>query len=149
MNPTEQEIRDAVHRLYGKVNQALNGDAGPILEEWSHAPDATVMHPGGGRQQGWDEVRAAWEQWAGSVTDGGVQAGELSIHLLAPDIALVSGHETGSGVLMGERCQVDARMTLVLRRENGRWRPVHHHADVVPAIRDAATRAASLAGAAA
>ena len=149
MTATEQEIREAVQQLYGKVNQALNGDAGPILEAWSHAPDATVMHPGGGRQLGWDEVRGAWEAWAGSVTDGGIQPGELAVRLLTPDIAIVSGRETGSGTLGGERCEVDARMTLVMRREGGAWRPVHHHADVVPAVRDAAQRAFGLAGAAA
>lgn len=149
MNATEQEIREAVRRLYGKVIQALNGDAGPILEAWSHSDDATVMHPAGGRQQGWDEVRAAWEQWAAGVTDGDITPSELSIRILSPDIALVSGRETGSGRLAGELCPVDARMTLVMRREQGEWRPVHHHTDVVPAVRDAAQRAAALAGAAA
>lgn len=149
MNATEQEIREAIRRLYGKVNQALNGDAGPILEAWSHSDDATVMHPGGGRQQGWAEVRAAWEQWAAGVTDGDIQPGELAIRILSPEIAIVSGRETGSGTLAGAVCPVDARMTLVMRREDGEWRPVHHHADLVPAVRDAAQRAAALAGAAA
>lgn len=149
MTGSEQEIREAVHALYGKVNQALNGDAGPILEAWSHQEDATVMHPGGGRQLGWDAVRAAWEQWAGSVTGGQITPGELAIRMLTPDIALVSGRETGAGTLAGERVEVDARMTLVMRREEGAWRPVHHHADVVPAVRDAAARAMAPAGAAA
>lgn len=149
MTGTEQEIREAVRELYGKVNQALNGDPGPILEAWTHGPDATAMHPDGSRRLGFDEVRAAWEMWAAHVTDGHIEPGELAIRLLTPDIAIVSGRETGSGMLGGERREVDARMTLVLRREGGAWRPVHHHADLVPAVREGAMRAAELAGAAA
>ena len=149
MTGTEQEILAAVHALYGKVNQALNGDAGPILAAWSHRADATAMHPDGSRHQGWDEVRAAWEQWAGAVQDGRIAPSELTVHLLAPELALVSGRESGGGMLAGERVAVDARMTLVMRREEGEWRPVHHHADVVPQLRDAVARLMAPAAAAA
>jgi hypothetical protein len=47
----------------------LNGDSEPMMEVWSHGQDVTAMHSAPGRQVGWEEVRAAWEQFA-SLTSG-------------------------------------------------------------------------------
>ncbi|HEX2078765.1 MAG TPA: nuclear transport factor 2 family protein [Longimicrobium sp.] len=148
MSSTEQEIRAAIDQFYSGLTQALNGDPGPILAAWSHGPEATAMHPAGGRQLGWEEVRGAWEQWSAGVVQGEIRPADVAIRLLTPDVAIVSGLETGGGTIAGERIAVDARMTLVLRREGGRWRAVHHHVDVIPDLRQAVARAMTLAGAA-
>lgn len=147
MSSTEQEIRGTLDQFYDNLTRALNGDPAAMVEAWSHGPEATVMHPAGGRQLGWEEVRAAWEQWASGVVKGEIRPADLAIRLLTPDVAVVSGLETGGGVIAGEHVAVNARMTLVLRREGGRWRPVHHHVDVIPEVRQAVARAMTLAGA--
>ena len=58
----EDEIRQASERFYAALNRMLKGEPGPMEEVWSQGSDATVMHPFGGRELGWDEVRATWSR---------------------------------------------------------------------------------------
>ncbi|HEX5727490.1 MAG TPA: nuclear transport factor 2 family protein [Longimicrobiaceae bacterium] len=143
---TEQQIRDCVDRFYAALDQALNGDPEPMLALWSHGPEATAQHPGGGRHVGWDEVEGAWRGWSQHVASGRIAGEEVSIRLLTPDVAAVAAVERGEGSIAGETVEVDARATLVLRRDGSGWRVVHHHVDLVPAIREIAERALASGG---
>lgn len=143
----EVEIRQAVDRFYEALDQALNGDPAPMQELWARGPEVTAMHPAGGRQLGDAEVRRAWEQWTGAVTNGRIEPAELIIRLITPDVAYVTGVERGGGEIAGEFTPVDSRVTLLLRREGREWKAVHHHVDVAPAV--AAAVARLMAGAAA
>ena len=63
-----EEARDLLHAELNErgaaMNRMLNGDAAPLADIWSHSATVTTMHPIGGRQVGWDEVRQSWEQVA-------------------------------------------------------------------------------------
>ena len=132
----EEEIRHAVEQFYAAATSTLNGDARPMLALWADGPEATVMHPGGGRQVGREEVRAAWEGWAAAVRDGRVEPVDVSIRLLTPEVACVSAVERGQGTVGDVTIEVDQRATLVLRRDGTGWKAVHHHVDVIPALRE-------------
>jgi ketosteroid isomerase-like protein len=132
---TEQTIREFVDRFYAALNVMLNGDPLPMLELWSHGAEATVMHPDGGRQMGWTEVRGALEAWAASVHDARITPREVSIRLITGDVAVVSVRETGLGAIGRETVAVDSRCTLVVRRAAGEWKAVHHHVDVNSRLR--------------
>jgi ketosteroid isomerase-like protein len=142
---TEQQIRDFVDRYYAALNEALNGEPDPMLALWSHGPEATVLHPDGGRQVGWEGVEAQWRGWSQGVSAGRIDGEEVSIRLVAPDVACVAAVERGQGTITGETIAVDARATLVLRRDGSGWQAVHHHVDVVPALRAAVERAMAAA----
>jgi hypothetical protein len=45
----EDEVRQASDQFYAALNRMLNGDAGPMMEVWSHSSDVTTMHPVVGR----------------------------------------------------------------------------------------------------
>ncbi|HEU0014627.1 MAG TPA: nuclear transport factor 2 family protein [Longimicrobium sp.] len=146
MTSTEQEIWAAVNRFYAGVNQALDGgDVDAVRRAWSHGPEAAAMHPGGGRHLGWNEVDQAWSTWADVVEGGHIAPASLAVRLVTPDVAVVTGEELGAGTIAGERVEIDARVTLVLRREGREWRAVHHHVDVVPALREIVARLAHAA----
>jgi ketosteroid isomerase-like protein len=132
---TEQDVRQAVEDFYAAVTRCLNGDAEPVLALWARGPEATVMHPAGGRQAGWEEVRDAWEGWARALAGGEVRAAEVSVRLVTAEVAVVSAVERGRGTLGADTVEVDCRATLVLRREGRAWRPVHHHVDLIPRLR--------------
>jgi ketosteroid isomerase-like protein len=138
---TEQTIRDFVDRFYAAINQMLNGRGEPMEPLWSHGPEATVMHPDGTREMGWEEVRGAFRGWAAAVKDGRIEPREVAIRLVTSDVAVVTAHETGRGTIAGQAVEVDARATLVLRREGGGWTAVHHHVDADPKIRALAASA--------
>ncbi len=76
---TEEEVRQASEQFYAALNRFLNCDTEPMMEVWSHGPDVTAMHPVPGRQVGWEEVRAAWEQMASLASSGQVTVRDLLV----------------------------------------------------------------------
>ena len=130
----EDEIRQASEQFYAALNDEINGDPGPIMEVWSHGSDVTAMHPLGGRETGWEEVRASWEQVAQAFSDGQVSIEDLVVVPLSDDVAYTLGTEQGQASLEDERVSIDWRVTNIYRREEGEWKMVHHHTDVSPAL---------------
>jgi len=130
----EDEVRQASEQFYEALNRAINGDPVPIIEVWSHGSDVTAMHPLGGRETGWEEVRASWEQVAQGFSDGQVSIEDLVVVPLSDDVAYTLGTEHGQAKLGEETVSIDWRVTNIYRREEGEWNIVHHHTDVSPAL---------------
>src|SRR5215203_4201154 len=130
----EDEIRQASEQFYAALNRMINGDPEPMMEVWSHGSDVATMHPLGGRETGWREVRASWEQVAQEFSDGQVSIEGLVVVPLSDDVAYTLGTEQGQAKLGDERVGIDWRVTNIYRREGGEWKMVHHHADVSPEV---------------
>jgi ketosteroid isomerase-like protein len=135
----EDEIRAASEQFYAALNRTLNGDAGSLREIWSHAPTVTTMHPIGGREVGWDQVRNSWEQVARLSTGGQVKLSDQFIQV-AGDAAYELGVEHGRFTLAGHPVAGDCRVTNIYRRESGAWKIVHHHTDTAQSMIDAVGR---------
>src|SRR5579864_1798487 len=97
----EDEVRQASDRFYAALNRMLTGDAGPMSEVWSQGPDATTMHPLGGRQVGWEQVRPTWEQVAQIASQGQVRLHDQLVRA-GGDLAYEVGTERGEGTLAGQ-----------------------------------------------
>ena len=134
----ENEIRAASDKFYSALNRMLNGDAGPLGDIWSHSPTVTTMHPIGGREVGWDQVRGSWEQVAQLATQGQVRLSDQFIQV-AGDVAYELGVEHGQLTLAGQSVTGDYRVTNY-RRESGAWKIVHHHTDAVQPMIDVLSR---------
>jgi ketosteroid isomerase-like protein len=135
----EDEVRDASSKFYAALNRMANGDAGPLTGVWSHSATVTTMHPIGGREVGWDQVRKSWEQVAQLSSGGQVELADQAIRV-AGDLAYELGVERGRLTLAGQEVTIDHRVTNIYRREAGAWKIVHHHADVAPAMLDVLNR---------
>jgi len=129
----EDEVRKASTQFYAALNKMLNGDAGALSDIWSHSSAVTTMHPIGGRQVGWEEVRKTWEQVAQAASDGKVQLKDQFIRA-AGDMAYESGVEHADFKLGGQKVEGRIRVTNIYQREAGAWKITHHHADVLPAM---------------
>ena len=136
----EDEIRQASEQFYAALNRAINGDPGPMMEVWSHGSDVTAMHPLGGRETGWEEVRASWEQVAQVFSEGQVSLDGLMIVPLSDDVVYTLGTENGQAKLGDETVGVDWRATNIYQHAGGEWKMVHHHAEVSPALVQALDR---------
>ena len=136
----EDEIRQASEQFYAALNRTINGDSGSMMEVWSHGSDVTALHPLGGRETGWREVRASWEQVAQGFSDGQVSIEGLVVVPLSDEVAYTLGTEQGQATLGDERVGIDWRVTNIYRREEGEWKMVHHHTDVSPAMVEALDR---------
>ena len=133
----EDEIQQASEQFYEALNRMLNGDLEPMMEVWSHGSDVATMHPLGGRETGWEEVRASWEQAAQAFSEGLVSIVSLVVVPLSDDVAYTLGTEHGEAKLGDETVGIDWRVTNIYRREGGEWKMVHHHADVSPEVMEA------------
>ena len=130
----EDEIRQASEQFYVAINRAINGDPGPMTEVWSHGSDVATLHPLGGRETGWEEVRASWEQVAQAFSDGQVSIEDLVVVPLSEDVAYTLGSEHGQAKLGDQRVGIDWRVTNIYRHEEGEWKVVLHHTDVSPTL---------------
>jgi ketosteroid isomerase-like protein len=135
----EEEVRQASDQFYAALNRMANGDAGPMMEVWSHTSDVTTMHPIGGREVGWEQVRVPWEQVAALSSGGQVTLRDSLIRVVG-DLAYESGTESGGMTLAGQHVSFEQRVTNIYRREAGGWKIVHHHTDLSPAMQDILAR---------
>jgi ketosteroid isomerase-like protein len=128
---TEDEVRKASQQFYAALNRMANGDAGSMADIWSHSATVTTMHPIGGREVGWDEVRGPWGQVAGLASGGQIKLRDQLIQI-SGDMAYEVGTEQGQFKLAGQQVPIEQRVTNIYRREGGAWKIVHHHSDLSP-----------------
>jgi ketosteroid isomerase-like protein len=132
---TANDVRDASGRFYSALNRMAHGDARPMTDVWSHSAAVSTMHPIGGREVGWDQVKEPWSKVAEIAASGQIQLEQQVIEVIG-DAAYEIGIEVGYLVLAGEKLRVEQRVTNIYRRENGAWKLVHHHTDLSPAMLD-------------
>lgn len=130
---SKTEVAEASQRFYAALTRLINGDVSPMSSVWSHDDEATVMHPIGGRQVGWGDIRTSWEQVANLATEGQIDLSGQMIHVMG-EVALETGVEQGRSRLAGRDLVFENRVTNVYRREASGWKLLHHHADVSPAM---------------
>jgi ketosteroid isomerase-like protein len=93
------------------------------------------MHPIGGRQVGWDAVRASFEQVAQLASDGKVELKDQLIRVVG-DVAFEAGVEQGQIKLAGQQVTIEHRVTNIYQRDAGVWKMIHHHTDTSPGMLD-------------
>jgi ketosteroid isomerase-like protein len=135
----EDDVRKASEQFYAALNRMANGDASPMADIWSHSATVTTMHPIGGREVGWDQVREPWAQVAELSSGGQVKLSDQLIHVVG-DMAYEVGTEQGQLRLAGQQVSIDQRVTNIYRQEGGVWKIVHHHTDLSPAMLDVLSR---------
>jgi ketosteroid isomerase-like protein len=135
----ENDVRAASEKFYSALNRMLNGDASPLGDIWSHSATVTTMHPIGGREVGWDQVRGSWEQVAQLATHGQVRLSDQFIQV-AGDTAYEFCVEHVQFTLAGQPVTGESRVTNIYRRESGAWKIVHHHTDIAQSMIDALSR---------
>lgn len=129
---TNAAVKAAADQFYSALNTLFTGDAGPMEDLWSHADDVTYMGPAGGFQKGWEAVRASWEQQAAMKLGGRVAPEDMQI-AVGKDIAITHNYEVGENVDKdGNPEKVSIRATNVFRNENGQWKMIGHHTDLLP-----------------
>jgi len=130
---TEDEVRKASQQFYAALNLMANGDAHAMPDIWSQGAAVTAMHPIGGRQVGWGEVRDSFQKVAQIASEGRIRLDDQIVQVTG-DLAYEVGAERGQARFAGQRVDLDYRVTNVYRREAGRWKIVHHHSDFSAAL---------------
>ena len=131
----EQAVRRAAAQFYEALNSIFRGDAGPMAAVWSHADDVTYMGPDGGIRIGWAEVSAAWQAQAAANLKGQIEPDDLRV-TVGRDLAATHGYVRGHNFdARGTRQEVAIRDSNLFRREDGEWRMIACHSDVLPFLK--------------
>ena len=127
-----QGARQATTEFYASLNALFTGDVSPMDQLWSHSDDVTYMGPAGGFQVGWEQVRAIWQTQADLRLGGEVLPEEVRV-TVGSDLAIVQCREVGNNLdAEGQPLQVSIRATNIFRKENGAWKMIGHHTDLLP-----------------
>jgi ketosteroid isomerase-like protein len=117
---------------YMALNAMLNGDPAPFADVYSHADDVSYMSAEGGLRVGWDATWSDWQAQAKLARGGHVEETDNNT-IVNGDMAVVQTVEKGVvNNREGVGVEQVARETSVFRREEGRWKMVAHHADLLP-----------------
>src|SRR5262249_38358662 len=137
--PAQEDVRRASDRYYAALSRLLEGDAGPLMDVWSHGADVTALNPYGGRETGWERLRTVFERVA-AYCAGSRVAVRLDDALIrvGGDLAYQVGVERVDGIIAGQPSAVCHRVTNIYRREGDTWRLVHRHTDLNAAEQEAA-----------
>jgi ketosteroid isomerase-like protein len=99
-----------------------------MADVWSRNPEVSAMHPVGGTEIGWGEIRASWENLAKICSNGTVELRDQRISV-GEDLAYETGTEHVNVMIAKDQAQADLRVSNVYRREVSEWKMVHHHVD--------------------
>lgn len=109
----------------------VNGRPEPFKALWAHDDDVTLSGGlGGAIAKGWVQVGERLD-WVATQYVSGVRTHQEVSRYVGQDLAYVVLRETirfkspANGLLVVQ----ELRVTQVCRREDGRWRIVHRHAD--------------------
>jgi uncharacterized protein (TIGR02246 family) len=125
-------VRAAVDQWFAALNAMLNGDPEPFAMLYSHADDVFYMGAEGTYRVGWEATYADWKAQAAKGIGGTAEGSDIHV-VLNGDMA-AAAHFTKGSVKQtdGQTVETNARETSVFRKEDGQWRMIGHHADVVP-----------------
>jgi ketosteroid isomerase-like protein len=117
----------------------VQGDSPPFQAVWSHADDVAILGAIGSYSQGWDDVSTHL-----SGASRSLDWTDLSVERL---LAIAPGDLAATVVLEHMTREVDGkpnartlRTTQAYRRENGQWRLILRHANLVTSEDEARER---------
>lgn len=126
------DVAAANTAFYAALNKIFVGDVEPMREVWSHADDISYMGPNGRFEIGWADVSKDWDRQAALKLGGHVEPVET--HAVVGDVlAVISNYEQGENTNAKDKTErVRLRATNVYRLEQGKWKMVGHHTDLLP-----------------
>jgi len=124
-------VKKAVADFHVALNVMFTGDAAPMKAMWSHADDITYMGPMGEFHVGWKEIGPIWDEQAAKKLGGKVGVADLNV-TAGPDVGVATYYEKGENVVNGKVEPVSIRTTTSFRKENGAWKVIGHHTDLLP-----------------
>jgi ketosteroid isomerase-like protein len=128
--PAQRAAEQAIH----------NGDVEPRLALWSQR-DPVTLYGAKLSGSGWVDVEGMFREVASWFSDSQEFEFEVIAAGASGDLAYTVGYERNKVVAEGRPRVYTLRVTHVYRREDGRWRVVHRHADYPPdADREVAAR---------
>jgi hypothetical protein len=117
--------------LANRANDELIEGRGALLREcFSHREDITLFGGFGGHEAGWSQIGPRL-QWVAESFAGGRCDYEIIASAASDEVGFVAQFERGEARIAGraEPLELNFRVTMAFRWEDGAWKLVHRHAD--------------------
>lgn len=130
MATEEEEVRAAAMKLYDAIEDMVSGRGLDRMNEaWHHIDATSTGHPIDNWAVGWDSVRTTWEAVSvfGREDRGGGRVLDMQVFVCGDTAYTISTFKAApkwGGATLA--------CTNVLRKIDGQWKVVHHHADKSP-----------------
>lgn len=114
------------------TSRFINGDSSLWKKNASQGSDVTIMGAWGGYEKGWNEVGPRYDWAASQLRESGAQ---VKVEYLSSgvngDLAYTVAIERSDLRRINQDAPAPAalRVTHIFRKEDGRWKLVHRHAD--------------------
>ena len=124
-------VQQATEGFYAALNKMFVGEVAPMEAVWSHRDDVVYVGPSGGIHVGWANVKPIWKEQADLKLGGEIKIKDMHV-VAGADMAIVVNYEVGQNTINGETQQVELRATNIFRNEDGQWKMIGHHTDLLP-----------------
>jgi ketosteroid isomerase-like protein len=133
-DPTSMaEVREFLGRCHEALTQQSQGRPERFLELWSRADDVTIMAAIGGYHVGFEAVSSLLSA-ASKTQSFDSWSAENLVTYVADGLAFSVELEHYGRAVNGEDQGMTLRATQIYRREDGQWRIVHRHGDILSPI---------------
>jgi ketosteroid isomerase-like protein len=130
MTNDEEAVRAAAMKMYDAIEDMATGRGlDRMSDAWHHLDDVSTGHPIDNWAIGWESVWATWQVVAGfgRPDRGGGKVLEMRVFVHGDTAHAISTFKVAPA-FGGARIAC----TNVLRKIDGQWKVVHHHADTSP-----------------
>jgi ketosteroid isomerase-like protein len=129
--PSDANFDAVLDEVEAAQVKLVNGQANAFKALWSHSDDVTLSGGlGGAIAKGWPQVSERLD-WVATQYAEGARTHQVVSRYVGNDLAYVVLHETIRFKRPTDRRAMvqELRVTQIFRRDAGRWRIVHRHAD--------------------
>jgi ketosteroid isomerase-like protein len=120
---------DFLSQCHDALAHQGSGSSAPFLSLWSHS-DPTIMAAVGGYQSGFEEISALLSGVSQTLDWDGFAPETLAMGV-GGDLAFTVELERMTRTVDGVSEEMTIRATQVYRRQDGSWKVIHRHGDVL------------------
>jgi ketosteroid isomerase-like protein len=131
-----EDLDQVVEQHHLALGEFMKGNYEPVKQLFSEREDVTLGNPFGPFARGLAQVVETMKRAASYYREGEASGFDAISKCVSPDLAYIVEVERLKSKVGGREdvSHLDLRVTSIFRREDGRWRLVHRHADPITTI---------------
>ena len=126
-------LEEFISLCHEALSHQSQGRPEPFLELWSHADDVTIMAAIGGSHVGFEQVSSLLTA-ASKTQSFDTWSAENIVTTIGGDLAFSVELERYARKVDGKQEEMTLRATQIYRREDGAWKVIHRHGDVLTPV---------------
>lgn len=134
---TAETFEQAIELSHRALDEIVRGNPEAFFELYSRSDDATLANPYGPPVRGFPQIEEAGRRAAANFRDGRALNFDTVVRYETSELAYLLEIERFEAKVAGsdELTALSLRVTSIFRREDGRWKLLHRHADPITSPR--------------